>query len=227
MLRNRLPTQSRIAAVWVVLLLGAGAFAAEEEWETVQTEPILIKTRKVPGTSISEIWSEGELAAPVQEIQDLLMDYEHYSEFMPYMKESRTVGQPEPDGSRWVYTRLAFSSLVSSRDYVVLTRVEQKVNEDGSGEFRQHWKADGEKLPSRSHVVRVKVNEGSWQVTSRGPDKSFAVYRFMVDPGGWIPKFAVNMGNREGVTDTFKAVEREAQRRMNARAGAKPAPEAK
>jgi hypothetical protein len=65
--------------------------------------------------------------------------------------------------------------------------------------------------------VRLRINEGSWHVASRGPNKSFAVYRFVVDPGGWIPAFAANAGNKQGVTDTFKAVEREAERRADVR----------
>src|SRR5262245_54566929 len=141
---QRPTTALRVLATWAFawgLLLDPGVAAAEEQWETVQTEPILIKTRKVEGSGVSEIWAEGPLNAPATDIQDVIMDADHFANFMPYVKESRTVGQPEPDGSQWVYTRLVFSSLVSSRDYVVKTRVEEKVTPDGKGQFRQSWKA--------------------------------------------------------------------------------------
>ena len=39
------------------------------------------------------------------------------------------------------------------------------------------------------------------------------VYKFNVDPGGMIPAFAADMGNKSGVTDVFNAVEKEAKRR--------------
>ncbi|MGA9522501.1 MAG: hypothetical protein WBV82_13620 [Myxococcaceae bacterium] len=218
--------KTRWVAFFGTVLVAATA-AAEEAWETIQTQPIVIKARDVPGTGIREIWAEGDMAAPAQDIQSALMDADGYAKFMPYAKESRTVGQPEADGGQWVYTRLDFSALVSSRDYVVKTYVDEKVGEDGTGTFRNHWKSDSKKLPKRANIVRLPLNQGSWTVTSSGPNKSHAVYRFMVDPGGWLPAFAANIGNTSGVTDTFLAVEKEAQRRARDRAeaaSAKPGP---
>ncbi len=217
-------SKTRPVVLLGTLLLSAVA-AAEEAWETVQTRPILIKSREVPGTGVREIWAEGAMNAPVQDIQSVLIDPDSFTTFMPYVKESRSVGPPDPDGGQWVYTRLDFSSLVSSRDYVVKTYVDERVGEDGKGAFRNRWKSDTHKLPKRANVVRLPVNQGSWHITARGPDKSYAVYRFMVDPGGWIPSFAANLGNTEGVTSTFLAVEKESQRRARdrvERASAKP-----
>ena len=77
------------------------------------------------------------------------------------------------------------------------------------------------------HAVRLPLNRGSWHVTAKGAGRSYAVYRFMVDPGGWVPSFAANLGNTEAVTGTFKAVEKESQRRARdrvERASAKPGP---
>jgi hypothetical protein len=204
----------------IVSMLVAGVVALAPEsaeggkpWSTVAAEPVLIKTRTIPGSSINEIWAEGEIAAPARDVQAALTDADHFKDFMPYVKESRTIGQPQPDGARYVYTRLDFGSFVSSRDYVVRVRIERSIGADGTGEFRNRWVAEPDRIPSRANVIRLRVNEGSWRVVPRGPNKCFAVYRFMVDPGGWIPKFAANAGHKQGVTDTFKAVEREAQRR--------------
>ncbi len=208
--------QTRCGALVGTLVLAATA-AAEPPWETIQTQPIVIKARDVPGSGIREIWAEGDMAAPTRDIQAALMDADSYAKFMPYVKESRTIGPPELDGGQWVYTRLDFSALVSSRDYVVKNYVDEKVGEDGTGTFRNRWKSDSNKLPKRANIVRLPLNQGSWKVTSRGPNKSHAVYRFMVDPGGWVPAFAANIGNTSGVTDTFLAVEKEAQRRARDR----------
>lgn len=202
----------------MLLVVGLGAQAkAEVGWETVATAPVLIKARSVPNSGIKEIWAEGELSAPIQDVQSALMDAEHFREFMPYVKESRTIGKPQADGAQYVYTRLDFGTWVSSRDYVVKVTVERSVSRDGTGEFRNRWVAEPDRIPSRANVIRLRVNEGSWHVTSRGPNRSFVVYRFVVDPGGWIPAFAANAGNKQGVTETFSAVEREAQKRAVAR----------
>lgn len=200
-----------------LVALASATEARAEEWETVATAPVLIKARSVPNSSVKEIWAQGEMSAPVQDVQAALLDVERFREFMPFVKESRLIGKPRPDGAHYVYTRLEFGPWVSSRDYVVKVEVERSVAPDGSGEFRNRWVAEPDRIPSRANAVRLRVNEGSWHVASRGPNKSFAVYRFVVDPGGWIPAFAANAGNKQGVTDTFKAVEREAERRADVR----------
>lgn len=201
------------AMLWVLGLLAAGpSRAAEGAWEVVATGKIRVKARQLPGSPVKEIWAEGVIDAPVQDVQSALMDPEKFPGFMPYVKESRYVGKPQPDGSRFVYTRLDLP-IVTSRDYVIKVTLEKGVAEDGSGDFKNRWVAVNDMLPARANIVRLTHNEGSWHVRPHPGGKSYAVYRFSVDPGGWIPAFAADMGNRTAVTDTFKAVEKEAQRR--------------
>ena len=114
--------------------------------------------------------------------------------------------------------------MVDPRDYVLRVWLDEGVATDGSGVFRNHWVASGQKIPARHNVVRLNVNEGSWSVTARPGGKSWAVYKFAVDPGGWIPAFAADLGNKSGVTDTFTAVENEGRRRAAERAKAPPPP---
>jgi hypothetical protein len=207
--------------VGTLLLLPLVAVAEPSGWSTVATEPYLIRMRTNPGTAVKEIWVEGELEAEVRDIQAALLGADRFSKFMPYVSEARFLGPPEPDGSRFVYTRLDFGTLLSARDYVVRQHADQVVGPDGSGEFRNRWEAAPDRIPQRQRVVRLRVNEGSWHVVPRGK-KSFATYRFMVDPGGRIPSFAANLGNKTGVFETFKAIEGEAQRRARERQRVQP-----
>src|SRR5262249_4929458 len=124
--------------------------------------------------------------------------------------------KPEPDGSYYVYTRVQ-PPFVSSRDYIVRTWVDEKVGPDGKGNFRQHWVAVPDLTPQRAHAVRVRLDEGSWAITPNADGTSHVLYRFRVDPGGAIPNFAAEAGNRKAVPDTLLAVEHEAQRRAAAR----------
>lgn len=193
-----------------LLCLSTSALAAEA-WETVQEGAIVIKTRQKPGTEVKEVWAEGLIAAEVQDIQTTLMTPDRFAKFMPYVKEAREFGKPDADGGAYVYTRLDLP-WVKARDYVTKVFLEEGVKPDGSGAFRNRWVATPDKIPHRNNIIRLKYNEGSWHVTGQGEGKSHAVYRFSVDPGGWIPGFAADMGNTKGVTDTFRAVEAEAQR---------------
>ncbi|NMO21892.1 START domain-containing protein [Pyxidicoccus fallax] len=212
---------SRTAAVAavLVLVLVAGAAGAEEKWETVAEKPYLVKVRPRPGSNARDVWAEGDIAASATDVQAVLSDVDTYRLWMPYVKESRTLKEL-PDGARLTYTRLDLP-VVSSRDYVSRVVTESKLAEDGTGVFAQRWTAEPDAIPERRGTVRLRLNEGSWHVEPRGEGKSRAVYRFSVDPAGSIPGFLANMGQKDGVADTFRAVEKRARAHEEARRKAK------
>jgi hypothetical protein len=197
------------------LVLFAGMSRAEEAWETVAEKPYLVKVRPRPGTSAKDVWAEGELAASAADVQAVLTDVDAYRLWMPYVKESRTL-EALPDGARRTYTRLDLP-VVSSRDYVSHVVQDSKLGEDGTGVFTQHWRAEPDAIPQRRDTVRLRLNEGSWRVEPRGEGNAQVVYRFTVDPAGSIPGFLANMGQKDGVVDTFRAVEKRARQHAEAR----------
>lgn len=201
----------------MVVILGLmavpSAWAEELPWQTLATGKLLIKMRNVPNSHAKEFFAEGDMDVPVQDIQNTLMDHENFPHFMPYMKESKTLGAPLPDGGQNVYARLEFP-LVASRDYVVRAYLVESVREDGTGNFRNKWHAVNDLIPPRQNVVRVTVNEGTWYATPLGDgSKSRVVYNFRSETGGWVPDFILSLANKTGVTDTFNAVEKESKRR--------------
>ncbi len=212
-----LPPRGLLPALCACLATASGAGAAEGDWVTVLEGPITIKNRSVPDSNVKEIWAEGDVAAPVQDLQDTLMKPALFRGFMPYLKDSREISKKQDDGSVYVYTLIDLP-VVGKRDYVVKVWLRESVRPDGSGTFRNEWVAAPDYLPQRSSITRVRLNTGGWTITPLGDGaKSHVVYTFAVDPGGWVPAFAANMGNEKGVGDTFRAVEKEAQRRRGER----------
>lgn len=200
--------------VVIAVVLGAlGTRADDGEWTVViKGPPITVKNRSIPKSPIKEILAEGEINAPVQDIQEACMRVERFRSFMPFLKDSHEISEHFDDGSVYVYTLIDLP-VVGKRDYVVRTWLRESVAADGSGTFRNEWKAFPDHLPRRNGIARIEKNEGGWTVTPLGDgSKSSAIYRFAVDPGGWIPGFAANIGNEKGVADTYRAVEKEAQR---------------
>jgi ribosome-associated toxin RatA of RatAB toxin-antitoxin module len=202
----------------VALGLAAGS-ARAQEWETVAEKPFVVKVRAKPGTPVREVWAEGTLAASVGDVQAALEDVDTYRHWMPYVKESRTV-KDLPDGGHLSYTRLDLP-IVSARDFFCHVVRESGVAPDGTGTFAQRWWAEPDAFPERRDTVRLRLNEGSWHVEPRGEGSSYAVYKFTVDPAGSIPKFLINMGQKEAVKDTMQAVEKRARQRAAERQQAK------
>ncbi len=194
-----------------VALVCLNAFA-EEPWETIQTDPMIVKTRRRAGTEVKEVWAEGDLAADPLDIQNTLLDVRRFPEFMPYIAEARYIGTPDPDGATYTYSKLDLPVL-TSRDFIHKGYLDRDATKDPQGVFSNHWFATPNKTPHRSNVIRLEISEGSWLVTPTGPGKSHAIYKFAADIGGSVPAFAANRTNASSCGDTFRNVEREAQKR--------------
>jgi hypothetical protein len=202
-------------AILIPIISALPAAAGEPEWHTVATGDVTVKARPRPGSGVLEIWAEADLKAPVKDIQDALTVMDRFAHFMPYVKTAREVSR-EADGSVFTYTQLDLP-VITNRDYVVHVWTDEGVKADGSGAFRCHWKAAPDKLPKKDGFIRLTVNEGTWNVTPKADGRSHVVYRFTADPGGMLPNWVANYGNKHGVSSTLEAIEKEAQRRQKAR----------
>ncbi|MBX5481719.1 MAG: SRPBCC family protein [Myxococcaceae bacterium] len=197
------------------LALAVGLWAthaiAEETWRTVLEGPVTIRTREVPGSDVHEYEVTGALDAPAFDLQATLTDPERFPKFMPHVTEARILDHA--GNVDRVYTRID-PPMAAPRDYVTEVTLVESVRADGTGTFRQTWHALTDALPERSGVTRITINEGSWVITPTADGrKSRIVYRFRVDPGGWVPGFVADLANKKAIPETLRAIEREAQRR--------------
>jgi hypothetical protein len=201
-------------------IIQGGPTEPDGRWDVQRTAPILIKVRERPATDVKEVWAEGDLAAAPIDIQNALCDVDRFTGYMPYLAEARYLGEPDPDGARYSYSRLELPVL-SPRDFVHKVYVDRDAATDPAGVFANHWFSVPTRIPERPSVLRLQISEGSWLVTPLpGGAASHVIYCFCADPRGSIPSFAANRANVTGVTETFKNVEREAQRRGRERRGA-------
>lgn len=206
------------AIALAALCVAAAPLASGEEaaWSTIATEPYLIKARSVSDSTVKEVWAEVDFDVSVQDVEETLRDAPNFKKFMPYVVESRFLGKPEADGAQHSYIRLDFGGMATARDYIVKVWFDH-TSLNGGDTFENHWVAVPDKLPGRANTLRLKINSGLWKVTATGPSTSHGVYKFIVDPGGWIPGWATNMGNEKGVSDTVRAILTEARKRASVR----------
>lgn len=207
-----------VAALLTSLVFGA------DDWETVVKGPIVVKNRAITGTSVKEVWAEGELNAPALHVEDVLTDIASLTSFMPFMKDAHVIGDANDDGSLNVYTLIDLP-IVGKRDYIQKLSFPARIERDGV--FRAEWSSQPEFTPKVKGVIRITSNAGHWLVTPLDEGKRCRVeYQFTVDPGGVIPAFIANIGNQKGVSDTYAAVQKEANRRatVSAEQGASKRP---
>ena len=186
--------------------------AAAADWTIVSSRPVLIRTRAHPGSRVREVWASAVLAAPAELVQEALLDGESFPRFMPYVQEVRTLKIPTSDRSWFTYQRVA-PPLVAARDVVLHVWMEMSLEDEGSNRFHNRWEAVPGLVPAAPGAVRTPISSGSWDVKRLPDGQCRATYRFIVDPGGNIPSWLADVGNRTGIPDVFKAVEKEAKRR--------------
>lgn len=203
----------RVGGMWAVVV-GVMATPAWADWETVSSGALTIQARTADGSDVREYQVEGELAADVVDLQETLCDPERFPDFMPHVSEARVLSR---NGKTFrVYTRID-PPVGGSRDYVTDVTVVQEVAADGTGTFRQTWRALPNAFPARSGITRIRINDGSWHVRPAGEGRSKVTYRFRVDPGGWVPEFVAELANKKTIPEQLQAIEREAQRRARDR----------
>jgi hypothetical protein len=107
--------------------------------------------------------------------------------------------------------------VVGARDYVFRMEI---VADDlpAGGPFELAWTLDESKGKPPEGTTHMRSNDGAWRITADGAGTRFT-YRIVIDPGGGIPTWVVNMANKSSVPKVIAAVEEEAAKLAAEQAG--------
>jgi START domain len=206
-----MPVRAVPALVYAGLALALGlaaspAMADEAGWSrVVERDGIVVDARSVPGSSVDEVRAETEIAVAPTRVFAVLLDSDHFVEFMPYIVEASTVAR-ETSSVWYLYQRIS-PPFVSDRDYTL----RQKSSEDPQhGRYELQWEAANSRGPAaRDGVVRVENCTGAYVVQGiDSGERTRLTYRLRTDPGGSIPKWLANQANRESVPALLQAIAR-------------------
>ena len=192
---------SRISLGTLLLSLLLTGLARGEDWQEVKkSRGLTIYTRHRSGSGLEELRAVGELDAPASKVQTILSEVSKYSEFMPYMKESRVL----PLDDQLCYLLLN-PPLVGERDCTIRVHRESRKADDGATVYYSSWElANSEGPAPRPGVNRVNINEGSWLLEPIG-NRTKATYTLYTDGGG-IPAFVANIANKQSIGQLFDAL---------------------
>jgi ribosome-associated toxin RatA of RatAB toxin-antitoxin module len=161
-----------------------------------------------------------QVEVPPEAVFNVLVDFEHYPEFMPYVKESEVLSRTG-DNEVVTYARIA-PPFISERDYplkVRLTRGSAGSDDKFKGStFKVEWTALPEAKPEVEGVVRIKLNEGSWLAEPLDDGRRTRLtYTLLTDPGGLIPDFVFNLSNTVAIPELFEAVRKRSAEAVSGR----------
>ena len=154
----------------------------QEEQERLANGEVIVHLKAVRGP-IKEGTAIGVVDAPPQRVFRVVTDNENFEQFMPYVKRSEVERLTE--GSILNYQHLDFPFPIGDRYYKlhILRTVE---NTDRGKVFTSTWtyvRGSG----------NIKDTYGSWTLREYDKDKALVIYVCCTDPGGSLPKWALNM----------------------------------
>jgi hypothetical protein len=197
-----------IATALIALSL-LGADGEKIPWKlAAEDNGIKIYSRMKDGENVAEMRAMGEMDAAPIEVWKAVRDYEGYSKNMPFTEYGKVLSRTEGDKVIFFHS-VVNTPLVDKRDYIIRLQDE---SDAAKGVYRVTWRAataaDGVEIPAEKEgVVRVKLNNGFWQLEPReGGKKTFATYYVHTDPGGSIPKMIANKGNTMAVPKVFEKI---------------------
>ncbi|MEO6824580.1 MAG: SRPBCC family protein [Nitrosospira sp.] len=184
------------------------------DWsEAYRNDELVIFTKDVKEGR--RIVATAELETRPEIVFEVLSDFEHYAEFMPYVEDSRVLSR-ESDSEVITYARLA-PPFVSERDYPLKVKMTRGTSRNG-GAFKVEWTALPKAQSEVEGVVRIKLNEGSWLAEPLdGGIRTRLTYTLLTNPGGLIPDFVANMSNTIAIPELFKAVTKRSIEKANAK----------
>ena len=198
-------TAGLIVLLWCVIPLGWSLDVQRPGtgWtEAYRSAELVVFTKDVEkGRRIVAI---AEVDARPEVVFNVVNDFDHYPEFMPYVIESRVLSR-NGDSEVVAYNRIA-PPFVAERDYPLKFRMTRGSLANG-GVFRSEWTASPEAEPEVEGVVRIRLNDGSWVAEPiSGGSRTRLTYTLLTNPGGMIPDFVANMSNTVAIPKLFKAV---------------------
>ena len=189
-----------LAAIFVFVLPSAGSEPAfPGEARPTPTGTVWVEMVSAGSGKPREAVGRGVIAAPPERVWRALTDYEHWREFMPFLKASDS--RPQPDGSALSEHVMDFPSPLGERRYRV--RFTQGV-QAGTG-----WWIRWAYVPGSGNIAD---HRGSWTLTALGPGRTLAVCRLYTDPGGFTPRWAVDRGTSQMLPWIFHGLRQHVRR---------------
>ena len=162
-------------------------------------DSIFVYSCKVKESKIKAIRANFTLPTTLSVLAGHLLDVASYTQWQYSIIETEVLKQ---ESEKEVIYRAEVKAPwpVSNRDLVVRLKIDQ---DPETKIMTFSIISIPDYIPAREGVVRVPLSAGHWTVTPVGRNKVKINYHFLVDPGGSIPAWLLNLSIAEGPHKTF------------------------
>lgn len=194
-----------ISVVCLLVLCATGLaqnadILAEEGWELEKTKyEIEVYSKLLPGYDIKAFKATGLIEASVEQVTDVVMDIERYTDWYPNCKIGEELaGSTATEQIRRIEFKLPWP--FDNRDAVNIL----KLKELEEGVWIDILNPE-EEYPKEKNVYRVQRTEGYWNITEESTGKTRLTYAAVGEPGG-IPNWIINIFLFESPLDAINNI---------------------
>jgi hypothetical protein len=166
-------------------------------------DSISVSSREVPDSGVLELRAVCMADAAPWIVFRAAMRRDTYRHTSKYVVDYRIINT-EYSNVWYTYQRLSIP-LIMDRDYTLRYEATQ---DSLNGRYSLVWTTANDKGPPPGEdVVRIEVSRGALEmVPEENGTKTRLIYTMYADPGGTIPGWLANIGNRSTVPDLLRAI---------------------
>ena len=181
------------------LFLVFGSFSSLEgiarEWEEVFNEDgIKVSQKSVEGSSIISFKGEVIAEKNIHELFTVLYDPDHKEDFLQNVIEFRTL-KVLNDYEGISYVKVGNNlPFIDNRDVILYSKIVLRPKDKQI--YVSTRNSDLKLVPDYEGTVRIPKLRSSWLFEALSDTKTRVTYQNEVDPGGFIPKWIVNLASK-------------------------------
>jgi hypothetical protein len=192
-------------ALYVATLIFIFPAFAQRSW-TLQKEKdgIKISNRKALSSPFNDVRVEMDLPGNLHQLESILMDIPHYTEWAYATKRSVLVKQLGP-GRLIYYSEIEVPWPATNRYYYA----DFELKKDSANRSMQVVSVSlPDYKPVPDDLLVVPYTKGVWNVTTISPTAIHVDYILELNPGGSLPAWILNLFSTRGPLETFENIKR-------------------
>jgi hypothetical protein len=199
----------RILLASLLLVLSFGTAFAQDDWKlSTDKEGIKVYTSLVPGSKIKAIKVESTMDATPSQLVAMVMDVKNSPNWVYHTKSAVVVKQVSPS-ELYYYSEVNLPWPVANRDFVAHLTVTQ---DPDTKIVTIAGPAVTGMVPEKKGIVRIDHSSGKWTITPTSTGQINVEYTILVDPGGDLPSWLVNMFATQGPLEIFRNLKLQLQK---------------
>ena len=185
--------------IWVGILMLPFFTKGQSLWQLEkEKEGIKVWSRAVPESSFREIKAEMVFEGTLPRVRDVILDFKNHPKWMYRVKTC--TGVVENGKGVVMHYQCAAPWPVKDRDLVSRGVIER----DTPTHFLLKLKGEPDNIPIDNDYVRIPFFKYSWEINDLGSGKVKVQIIGIVDPGGSLPDWLVNLTVQEDPWNNLK-----------------------